>query len=36
VREGLKPGERVITNLDRPGLKAGVAVAPKERVERPG
>jgi HlyD family secretion protein len=36
VREGLKPGERVITNLDRPGLKAGVAVAPKERAERPG
>jgi HlyD family secretion protein len=36
VREGLKAGERVITNLDRPGLKAGVLVEPKERAERPG
>ena len=33
VRGGLREGERVITNLDRQGLKAGVAVAIKDKVE---
>jgi HlyD family secretion protein len=33
VRSGLKDGERVITNLDRQGLKPGVAVVAEERAE---
>ena len=36
IRSGIKPGARVITSLDRPGLKAGVAVAAKERANAKG
>ena len=35
IRKGVREGESVITNLDRQGLKAGVAVVARERGSEP-
>jgi HlyD family secretion protein len=35
IKSGLKPGDRVVTSLERSGLKAGARVKPAPAVAKP-